>query len=548
MDFKLLQISSMHKPQKADYKEISNECVLLGERFSYILCAASEQNFYADIKVLSPLKEYIKLYVIENAVMDMPTTMKVEETEGYISKEPGLMPDILVPIEEYRGKWSVANSSELVSSLYIEVNIPLNIEPGDYDITIEISSADNQQINECKTLHLHVADAELAKQTLIYTRWFYADCVADIHHVPVFSEKHWSLMKKYISAAKKTGVNMIYVPIHTEPLDTAFGITRTCVQLVDIEKCGETYKFGFEKFRKFIDMCLGCGIEYFEMAHLFTQGGAECAPNIMVTENGKTDYMFSWHTSYSSPQYTHFLRQYIKALTNELYSLGIADKTYFHISDEPRADDVERYEFAYNLIKPLIGDIKTFDALSDYVFYEKGLVECPVTQEEFLDDFLNHDVQNQWVYYCCFPQKTFPNALLAMTLSRVRILGILLYKFNIQGFLHWGLNYYNSWKSYHLINPYITTSADKAYPSGDPFILYPGNDTVYSSLRGESTFDAIQDMRICQTLQNLIGRDKVIKLIDEEAGFSIHFDKYPTDDEFLPRLRRKLITKIEESL
>ena len=32
MDFKLLQISSMHKPQKADYKEISNECVLLGER------------------------------------------------------------------------------------------------------------------------------------------------------------------------------------------------------------------------------------------------------------------------------------------------------------------------------------------------------------------------------------------------------------------------------------------------------------------------------------------------------------------------------------
>ena len=55
-------------------------------------------------------------------------------------------------------------------------------------------------------------------------------------------------------------------------------------------------------------------------------------------------------------------------------------------------------------------------------------------------------------------------------------------------------------------------------------------------------------MRICQTLQNLIGRDKVIKLIDEEAGFSIHFDKYPTDDEFLPRLRRKLITKIEESL
>ena len=130
----------------------------------------------------------------------------------------------------------------------------------------------------------------------------------------------------------------------------------------------------------------------------------------------------------------------------------------------------------------------------------------------------------------------------------MRILGILLYKFNIKGFLHWGLNYYNSCGSLYAINPYVTTSADKMFPSGDPFILYPGNDTVYSSLRAESTLDAVQDMRICQTLQNLIGRDKVIKLIDEEAGFSIRFDKYPTDDEFLPRLRRKLITKIEESL
>lgn len=548
MDFKLLQISSMHKPQKLDYKEISNECVLPGERFSYMLCAASRQTFYADVKIISPLKEYIRLYVVENAVADAPTTQEFDEESGYLTKKPGIVPDILVPLEEYGGKWSVSNSAERPSALFVEVNVAHDAPLGDCEILIEVSSAENPQICESKTLTLHIAGAELAKQTLIYTRWFYADCVADVHHVPVFSEKHWSLMEKYIAAAKKTGVNMIYVPIHTEPLDTAPGTMRTCVQLVDIEKCGTAYKFGFEKFERFIKMCRRCGIEYFEMAHLFTQGGAAGAPNIYVTENGGTECMFSWRTSFSSPEYTDFLKQYIKAVTRELYDLGIADKTYFHISDEPRSDDVERYEFAYNLIKPLIGDIKTFDALSDYIFYEKGLVECPVTLEEYIHEFLKHDIPNQWVYYCCHPQHTFPNALLAMTLARVRILGILLYKFNIKGFLHWGLNYYNSCGSLYAINPYVTTSADKMFPSGDPFILYPGNDTVYSSLRAESTLDAVQDMRICQTLQKLIGRPEVIRLIDEEAGFPVRFDRYPEDDEFLPRLRRKLIGKIEDAL
>ncbi len=126
----------------------------------------------------------------------------------------------------------------------------------------------------------------------------------------------------------------------------------------------------------------------------------------------------------------------------------------------------------------------------------------------------------------------------------MRILGILLYKFDIKGFLHWGLNFYNSHLSRYSINPYLTTSGEGRFPSGDPFILYPSKTGAYGSIRGKVTYDAIVDMDICRTLEQYIGKDAVVKLIDETAGMSVDFENYPMDREFLPKLREKMIEMI----
>ena len=91
----------------------------------------------------------------------------------------------------------------------------------------------------------------------------------------------------------------------------------------------------------------------------------------MVTENGKKDYMFGWHVAADSDEYVSFLKQYIKALSEELEKEGISRNTYFHISDEPSLESVETYKTASEIIRPLIGNSKTFDALSNYEFYEK---------------------------------------------------------------------------------------------------------------------------------------------------------------------------------
>ena len=549
------QISSLEKVRRdstMDYAEIKSKTLLRGERFSYQIALATDATFTGRLEIDSEIKEYIKVFCIDNAVMDAPITQKEAMLEpDYITKEPGLMPDILIPFEERDYIWTGYVGAY---ALWIEVNIPHNITPGKYDISIRLRNLENmhtvfdREIMFEKNMELEVIDEEIMPQSLMYTRWFYADCIADYHRVPVYSEAHWNLIEKYIAEAADVGVNMILVPVHTPPLDTAIGTKRTCVQLVDIKKSGDTYSFSFDKFKRFVDICKKCGIKYFEIAHMFSQWGATSAPNIIVEENGVVDYMFGWHVAADSDEYQNFLRQYIAAIARELEAEGISENSYFHISDEPYIETMEGYKRARNIIKPLIGNAKCFDALSHVEFYENGLVECPVTSVAHIEPFLAHNIPNQWAYYCCGPQSVFTNSTLAMPSSRVRILGLLLYKYNIKGFLHWGLNYYNSRISLYPINPYSTTSADGCFPSGDPFILYPSKDGAYNSIRGKVIYEAIEDMKICSTLEKYIGRDAVVELIDSMAGEELKFDKYPVGGEYLQTLRNKMTEMIKNNI
>ena len=171
---------------------------------------------------------------------------------------------------------------------------------------------------------------------------------------------------------------MMLVPVHTPPLDTEVGTARPCVQLVDIEKRGENYFFSFERFHRFIALCKDCGIKYYEIAHMFSQWGAKHAPNILVRENGKESYLFGWHTDAADPAYSAFLEQYISAITSAVRAEEIEQYTYFHISDEPQLRDIDAYSRAADIIRPRIAGCRSFDALSDYDFYSRGLMQCPV--------------------------------------------------------------------------------------------------------------------------------------------------------------------------
>ncbi|MBR2949939.1 MAG: DUF4091 domain-containing protein [Lachnospiraceae bacterium] len=552
MNLTVKQISSLEKIRQTDAlpaEELLTKTVLLGERFSYQICIRPNENTGAGlitkITVDSPLKDNIQVYIVKDAVMDKPVTDADLQLEDYITHTPGFMPDILVPIEEQNNSFTIG---DLTRTLWVRIDVPTNaggiFADAPVPVTVTFDAYTDRSPEPvytfAKTMLLDILPVQIPEQKLLYTRWFYADCIATQHHVDVFSEAHWELLDKYIASAADLGINMLLVPVHTPPLDTAIGTRRPCVQLVDITKDGDTYSFGFEKFHRFIALCKKNGIRYYEIAHMFSQWGAKCAPNILVTQNGKAEWLFGWHVAANSPEYTAFLKQYIAAIYAELNKVGIAEYTYFHVSDEPNPQTMDSYKAASDLFRPLIGSSKTLDALSSYLIYEKGLVECPVTSVAHIHEFLEHPVTNQWAYYCCGPQQIYTNSFMAMPSYRTRILGFLLYKYDIKGFLHWGYNFYNSCISWYPINPYLTTSGDGAYPSGDPFIVYPAANGTYQSIRGQVTYDALQDMRVCCALEEKIGRSAVIELIDKAAGMDLRFDCYPHNKEFIENLRTQL--------
>ncbi len=551
MNIEIKQISSLEKvklKENPEFIEKNSRKAVAGERINYQITIKSDTYSHTEVTLESPFGDAVRVYSVKEVVCDTAYTSPDAENDGYLLNGPGMIPDVLVPMEEQN--WRITLKEKRTHSLFVSVDVPEDAKAGKYEIKVKLAAATilvgAQPDTFVEAVYtIDVIPAVMPEQTLIYTRWFYADCIAVYHNLEIYSEKHWEYIEKYINEAVRTGQNMILVPVHTPPLDTEIGTARPCVQLVDIEKTENGYKFGFEKLERFIALAERCGMKYYEIAHMFSQWGAKCAPNIEVTVNGKKELYFGWHVASDSEEYLEFLPQYLTALCEEFDKLGITDRVYFHISDEPSVKQIEKYENAMKRVKPYIGSCKTFDAVSHFEFYELGLIECPVTLISSLAPFLKENIENQWTYYCCGPQGVYPNSFLAMPLYRVRVLGFQLYKYNIKGFLHWGLNYYNSERSRYPINPYVTTSADGVFPSGDGYILYPSKSGAYGSLRGEAMKEALDDMRICQLLEKKIGREKVIEMIDSAAGGELKFNSYPRNNEYLESLRAAMIEKIE---
>ena len=558
--FILRQISSLEKVRLRDpqiEKELFSKKVFRGERFNYQVAVWDNSDYLAElrVKVTSPLQDHIKAYVVSNVPMDFPTYAGCQD-DDYITKEPGLMPDLLIPLEERNGILDIYNGA--ACSVWIRLDIPEDFPAGEYPITVAMEkiSAEESSSNgpgpeeresHEKTMTVKVLPISLPKQKLIFTQWFHTDCIATAHDVEVYSEKHWDLIDKYMQCAVETGINMLLMPIITPPLDTMYGIYRPCVQLVDIVKDGSTYQFNFDKVRRWISLCKKNGIAYYETSHLFSQWGMKFTPNIMVEENGKKDYYFKWGVPSDSPEYEAFLGQLIPALFDVLREEGIEQNTFFHISDEPGGSHVATYERISKMLKPLLGSSKRMDALSHYEFYEKGLLDIPVASTNQIRPFLEQKIENQWAYYCCSQFSKVGNRFMAMPSYRNRVLGLQLYKYNIQGFLQWGFNFYNSRCSMYPINPFLTTSADVSFPSGDPFTVYPGKKGPQLSLRALVFYDALQDIAVCRLLEEKLGHDAVVELIEKEAGMSIEFDEYPRNSDFLLNLREKITDLIAEA-
>ncbi|MEF3302327.1 DUF4091 domain-containing protein [Paenibacillus sp. GYB003] len=539
LPFETRTISSLEKVfadeelQAAAYARAS---ALRGETVSFQVAYRS-QRLAKKLKVRaeSELASRIAVRTVGLVPAEMP--IYHDHDDNVLRSVPGLYPDPLLPVKESEG---VTGFPGQWRSVWVTVSLPSDATPGAYPIDIVFVTNDGQELAR-ETFELTVLEAALPEQKLIHTEWFHADCLATYYGVDVFSERHWDIVERYVKTAVDHGINMLLTPLFTPPLDTEVGGERPTVQLVDVEKSGSAYKFGFDKLKRWVDMCDRCGIRYFELSHLFTQWGAKHAPKIVATENGETKRIFGWDTDATGEAYKSFLGQFLPGLVGFIKERGLERRVYFHVSDEPHKDHIPWYESASGWLKTFVGGFPTIDALSDYDFYEKGLVPTPIPASNHIKPFLENGVPGLWTYYCCSQYKTVSNRFICMPSARNRVLGLQLYKFQIAGFLHWGYNFWYAQYSRFPIDPYRNTDANHAFPSGDPFVVYPGEDgSPVESLRFEVFREALQDLRALTLLESLVGREKTIALMEQGAEAPITFDDYPKDAAWLLACRERI--------
>lgn len=534
--FKL--VSCLQKVFPDEEPRYSPECqkitTLKGETVSFQM-AFRGSGFLKEIvrvECISPIADSIRIRSVENVPVGRACNDQVDD--NYLRTEAGMYPDLLRELDQ----GIVSISPNQWRSLWIDVEATVDMKAGNYPIKLRVTK-ENEVIGTVKT-EIIIYDAVLPKQKIMHTEWMHADCLADYYKVEPFSEEHWRILDHFFELYVKRGGNMMLTPMFTPPLDIALGGERTTVQLVGVKKNGNTYEFDFSKMKRWIDLCIQHGIEYFEMSHLFSQWGARYAPKIIAEVNGEQRQIFGWHTP-AVGEYTEFLNIYLPQLRSHLEEWGISEKTYFHLSDEPGANDVTSYKATRDSVDSLLKGFHTFDALSDFEFYRQGLVDKPVPGNNEIAEFLEHGVDNMWVYYCTMQYLDVSNRFMAMPSARNRIYGLQIYKYDIIGILHWGYNFYNSqWSTRH-INPYEVTDADYGFPAGDSFLVYPGEDGYpEESIRGMVLNEALNDLRACQLLEALTSKEYVLGILEEFLAEPLTFTNYPKSDAYLIMTRNRI--------
>ncbi len=491
------------------------------------------------VEIESEISPYINIFNIDYVPNDLPT-IETECDDDYITKEPGFFPDPLKRCKN--GIINIPNKN--TRGLWISVE-PNNEISGTYPIYIKVYDSED---NLCETLTytLKIINAKLPEQKLINTGWFHGDCIAVLHKVEVGSDEYYKILEKYLKVYVKFGHNMILTPIFTPPLDTDVGLERPTNQLIGVKVSDDGYKFDFTKLDYWIELCKKHGIKKFEMAHLFSQWGAKFAPKIVAEKDGKIERIFGWETDGTGLEYAEFLDALLPKLMKFLEGKGVLDDCLFHISDEPHTDYLERFSAARAIVSKHIPDNLIIDALGFYEFYEKGLIKRPVVSLNHIHHFMDKGVKPLWGYYCMAQREDVSNRFLAMPSYRNRILGYQLYKNELEGFLQWGFNFWFAARSRSVIDPYMNTTSNGAFPGGDAFMVYPldGDGEVVCSHRLYVFNEGLQDLRALEMLESLTDRETVINLLQEIDGFKV----YPRNNNYIINLRGKINQMIEEKI
>lgn len=451
---------------------------------------------------------------------------QIEPGNDLIQSPSDFYPDPLYDDEEIDIKANTTVAS------WVSVPVALDCVPGKYtgEIVLE-AEANGKLIREKRNVQVNIYSTVVDQQTLMITNWYQPGFnYVDGEDVPQFSERWWELMNQMADYMKEYRQNVVMIA----PLRLAEYTFES----------GEVATIDFKRFDEVVQFFMDKGIlKKIAGGHIAGRmGGWESKFGcfIPVDKVGKTNIELVESTH---PRIKTFYKKFFSELMLHLEKKGWEKMYMQHIADEPIKSNSDTYIAISSLVKELLPEVQIVDAC-----HTKDLdnrIDVWIPQLNYLHkDYDFYKAQQAkgkevWYYTCVWPQGEYANRYIQQPLIKTRLLHWINYKYNINGYLHWGLNF---WRG---DNPLIETAAIQpdglVLPAGDAWVVYPYKKHLIPSIRLEAMRDGIIDYELLRLLEKK-NPELAMKLTNKLV---YDFDKYDTDIVHFRSIRKQLLNALE---
>jgi hypothetical protein len=349
-------------------------------------------------------------------------------------------------------------------ALWIELRVPEDAAAGDYDGQLTVK-ADGSLCS--LPVSVHVWDFALpARQHLSVVNWWRFPGTGFEDHGP----DDWDLLRRFAR----------FLVEH--------GQTDLQTELSRIRESGDArqgYSHDTSRLERYAETAFGAGIRQIHL-HSVGRRTADILNPLARVEAAEPN-----------------LRR-LAAWEKAIERRGWQRRFVVSIVDEPFIFYEDSYSAVVDRVHQAAPSVRCLEAVeAEYLgkldVYVPKLSHLSMWYPRF--DQARKDGAELWYYVCCHPLGRYPNRFLDQSLLKARVLFWIHYLYNLDGYLHWGLNHYAG-------DPYTQEGISKDLPLGDRAIVYPGKQGLIGSLRLSTQRDGIQDYEYMRVLEERLRQVK----------------------------------------
>ena len=369
-----------------------------------------------------------------------------------------------------------------------------DLAPGRYSLALSVRCGG--QTYRC-ALQVRVYDVLVPEKGFSVTNWFSLEAIRRFHQVADGTSAYYDMVRRYARMMRRARQTMFYIELDDR-----------CVASRD------PYTFRFDHLRPLIGLFFEEGMNTLELGPLLSRGFLPDGMPDMYTDQFKC--AMAPDVPVDSFEGYALMSAFVRALAAFLKENGWAGRVVFHIHDEPDIhyrDDAalqarrRQYLLTADILRRHLPGVRVIEAVDSTAFRGGVDIWVPVTAsyERSRDQFRQLAALGEeiWTYVCCTPQGHWLNRFLDLPLLRGRLLFWGCAANRMQGFLHWGFNQFQLG-----MDPFRGTSCPNHtgigtnFPCGDSFIVYPGADGPWPSMRLEAARRGAEDAALLALLRS----------------------------------------------